>query len=183
VNPIKTYSTDTFRSRPATPLGTTRILNAALGILANNGFVIVERSNDSVIAIGPGLKSTRQNPLLGATRIQIDLDDNQVVLNAELGGVAYMQKFVMLFPFALGFALSVFFAVTGGWFFGKQFGVGFGVPWAKGWSWFKVAIGIGMLPSLPWLIISPWIAKMIRNNTHQALDALVTNAVQMESDA
>ncbi len=180
---MKTYSTAAFRSRPVTPVGSIKILNAALGILANNGFVIVERSNDSAIVTGPGLRSTRQNPVLSATRIQINVDDNQVRLNAELGGVASMQKFVLLFPFAIGFALSVFFAVAGGWFFGKQFGIGFGVPWAKGWSWFMVAIGIGMLPALPWLVISPWMAKMIGNNTQRALDALVTNAVQMESDA
>jgi hypothetical protein len=180
---MKTYSTTAFRSTPATPAATSKILDASLSVLANNGFAIVERSNDSVIVTGPGLRSTRQNPLLGATRIQIEVDDNQVCLTAELGGVAAMQKFVLVFPFALGFALSVFFAVIGGWFFGNQFGVGFGVPWAKGWSWFMVAIGIGMLLALPWLVISPWMANMIRNNTHQALDVLVNNAVQMESNA
>ncbi|MFN7290700.1 MAG: hypothetical protein ACK5YR_02680 [Pirellula sp.] len=179
---MKTYSTAAFRSRPVTPVGSIKILNSVLSKLANNGFVIVERRNDSAIVTGPGLRSTRQNPLLGATRIQIAVDDNQVRLNAELGGVASMQKFVLLFPFALGFALSVFFAVAGGWFFGKQFGIGFGVPWAKGWSWFMIAIGIGMLPAFPWLLISPWMAKLIRNNTHQALDDLVSNSIQMESD-
>ena len=179
---MKTYSTAAFRSRPVTPVCSIKILNVALSILANNGFVIVERSNDSAIVTGPGLRSTRQNPLLGATRIQINVEESQVFLNAELGGVDTMQKFVLLFPFALSFTLSAFFAVAGGWFFGKQFGIGFGVPWAKGWNWFMVAIGIGMLPAFPWLFISPWMAKLIRNNTHKALDALVANAIQMESD-
>ena len=151
-------------------------LQSALTTLTNNGFAITDRDATSATLTGPGLNSTRQNPILGASKVDIRIDDNTLHVNAELGGVDSMQRFLMRFPFLFGLGLGLLFGVIGGFVFGQQFDVGFGVPWAQGWQWMLVAIGGAMLPVSPWLILSPMMARMIRNRTHHALETLVSNA-------
>jgi hypothetical protein len=97
-------------------------------------------------------------------------------LHAELGGVETMRRFLMRFPFLLGFGLAAFFAIGGGVFFGQLFGVGFGVPWAQGGRWVAMAMIFGILPVAPWVVISPLMVRMIRKRTHQALDVLAHNS-------
>ncbi len=158
------------------------VLQVALAILANSGFKIVNRDSHSASLSGPGLNSTRQNPLLGATSIQIVVDDDRMKLDAELGGVDSMRRFLTRFPFMLGLGLAALFGVGGGFLFGRAFGVGFGVPWAQGWTWMLFATIIAVLPVTPWLVLSPLIAGSIRKRTQQALSTLANNAVQLSRD-
>ena len=174
---------NTFSTFAVTKKTTQDVLQAALVTLTNNGFAIVNRDENSADLTGPGLNSTRQNPLLGASRIHLLLQGQQLRLDAELGGVDSMRRFLMRFPFILGLALGLLFGVVGGFTFGRQFGVGFGVPWAQGWTWLLVAIGGAMLPVSPWLFLSPMMSNMIRTRTQNALATLVQNAVQLPKTA
>ena len=175
---MNTFSTSAVTTRP-----TDDVLQAALATLTNNGFAIVNCDKNSANLTGPRLNSTKQNPLLGATAIHLELHGQQLRLEAELGGVDAMRRFLMRFPFMLGLGLGLFFGVAGGVVFGRQFGVGFGVPWAQGLTWMLLAIGAAMLPVTPWLFLSPMMSKMIRTRTQNALTTLVTNAVQMPKNA
>jgi hypothetical protein len=112
---------------------------------------------------------------LGASKIDLRIDDNTLHVHAELGGVDSMRRFLMWFPFLLGLGMGLLFCV-GGLLFGRQFDVGFGMPWAQDWQWMLVAIGGAMLPVAPWLVLSPLIARMIRSRTHRALETLAGNA-------
>ena len=170
---------DVYSASAATTLPTRDMLQFAITALANNGFAIVDRDDRSASLEGPGLKSTRQNPLLGASTIRLTLDDHQLRLDAELGGVATMRRFLLRFPVLLGLGLGLFFSVVGGFMFGRQFGVGFGVPWAQGWTWVLFALASAMLPVTPWLFLSPMISFRMRGRTQTALDTLVKNAVRM----
>ena len=172
---MTTFSTSAVTTRP-----TDDVLLAALVTLTNNGFTIVNRDEKSADLTGPGLNSTRQNPLLGASRIHIELQGQKLCLDAELGGVDSMRRFLMRFPFILGLGLGLFFGVGGGIAFGRQFGVGFGVPWAQGWTWLLVAIGGAMLPVTPWLFLSPMMSNLVRTRTQNALATLVQNSIQMQ---
>ena len=111
--------------------------------------------------------------------VLLEFDGRQLRLDAELGGVDSMRRFLMRFPLLLGLGLGVFFGVVMGLLFGQQFGVGFGVPGAKGWMWMLVAVSGAMLPVSPWLFLSPMISNSIRKRTQQALTSLVNNAVRM----
>lgn len=169
---------NTFSTFAVTPKSQ-NALQAALIPLINNGFAIVNRDENSANLSGPGLNSTRQNPLLGASKIQLKLQGQQLHLDAELGGVDSMQRFLMRFPFILGLSLGLLFGVVSGFTLGGVFGVGFGVPWAQGWTWLLVTIGVAMLPVSPWFFLSPFMSNMIRARTQNALVALVQNAVQL----
>ena len=175
---MQTYTTSAIMPRPSR-----ETLQAALAILTNNGFTIVNRDERTANLIGPGLNSTKQNSLLGASKIYLTLDGNRLSLEAELGGVESMQRFLNRFPLLLGLGLGLLFCIIGGLAFGQQFGVGFGAPWVQGWKWVLVTFGFSMLPVTPWIFLSPWIGKMIRTRTQLALNTLVTNAVQMTKHA
>lgn len=149
-----------------------QVLQSALVLLTTSGFAIVDRRENRVDLEGPGLHSSRQNPILGASRIQLRIVDQQMSLEAELGGVESMRRFLMIFPFALGLGLGLAFAFLGaiGWM--PPLGVGLGVDWV-------LRIGMGMLPVLPWLVISPLLANAIKSRTERALDVLVRNACEL----
>jgi len=159
------------------------VLQSAVTTLTNNGFAIIHRDSTSISLAGPGLKSKKQNPLLGASTIRLQLHANRLDANAELGGVEAMQRFLMRFPLLLGLGLGLCFGIGSGLLFGRQFGVGFGVPWAQGWTWMLVAIGFTMLPVAPWLVLSPLMSRTVRCRTEKAIETLVLNATFVRNPA
>lgn len=171
---MNTYSTSAVTTKP-----TEHVLEAALVTLTNNGFAIVKRDELSADLTGPGMSSTRQNPLFGASKIHLNLRGQQLCLDAELGGVETMRKFLTRFPFILGLGMSLLLGVVGGVFFGSLFGVGFGVPGVQGWTWMLVAMAGVTLPLSPWLFLSPMMSRKLQTRTQHALATLVRNAIQM----
>jgi hypothetical protein len=153
-------------------------LQEAVKTFTANGFEITHWNSESVSLTGPGMYSNKQNPLLGASQVELAIQRGALHLNAELGGVETMRRFLYRFPFLLGLSLGLVFAVLGGFLLGRRFGVGFGVPWAPGWRWLAVAMASAMLPVAPWVVISPLIAASIGRRTERALQVLVNNATK-----
>lgn len=154
-----------------------RTFTQAITVLEAAGFKILSCDRQRAHLRGPGLNSTKQNPLLGATDIQVYRDNDHIKLQATLGGVATMEHFLKWFPLALGLGLGTLFSLVGGIGFGQAFGIPFGVPWAQGIQWLLVAYTLAFLPIAPWFFISPWMIRMIRTRTQQALQSLLHNAV------
>lgn len=152
-----------------------KAFDAATTILTTNGFAITDRRQSTLEFTGPGLRSTRQNPLLGASRIRIGGGHAELSLDAELGGVAGMRRFLTIFPLAMAAGFAAFFGLGMGFMFGRTFGVGFGVPFAPGWRWFAFIAPIAVLPLAPWLFLSPMFARSIRSRTLRSLDTLLSN--------
>lgn len=175
---MNTFSTSAVATKPLE-----NVLQMALVTLTNTGFAIVKRDENSADLTGPGLNSTSQNPLLGASSIHLRVNGERLYLDAELGGVERMRKFLMRFPFMLGLGLGLLFGVVGGIFFGRLFGVGFGIPWAQGMTWLLVTIGGSMLPVAPWFVLAPMMSRMIRTRTQDALTILVQNSIQLAKAA
>jgi hypothetical protein len=125
------------------------------------GFRITQRSPESLEAVGPGMNSMRENPLTGASRIRFRRSPGEMAVEAELGGVERMSRFVTLFPIGLCLAIAVTFVVI----FGPP------VPMA---AWMAPAI-----IALPWLVLGPWMARFIRTRTCRALEALLANMVTL----
>lgn len=154
-----------------------RTFSNTITILEAVGFKILSCDKNRAELQGPGMNSTKQNPLLGATTIQVRRSDSAIKLDATLGGIATMERFLRWFPLGLGLMLGTLFAFVGGIGFGQQFGIPFGVPWAQGVNWIIVAYTFALLPITPWFFISPWMVNMIRRRTTEALETLLHNAV------
>ncbi len=167
----------TFTTSSATQGWSNGVLQSPISTLTQNGFAITHRNTTSVSLTGPGLNSTRQNPLLGASKITLHLTDDTINTHAELGGVDSMQRCLVRYPLLLGLGLGLFFSIVGGLLIGQQSGVGFGIGAIQGWKWMLLVLGGSMLPVAPWLVLSPLIAKSIRKRTQDAVEILIRNAV------
>ena len=138
-----------------------RLAEASLTAIS---FRLTERSSSSLEAVGPGMNNTRQSALVGASRVRITNGRGDLSLEAELGGVKRMSRFVTLFPVGLVLSLAI---VLGG-VFGTLFGPGI---WMV-----PVAVSSGGL-AIVWLVLGPLMARGIRRRTCQALDALLASMV------
>lgn len=151
-------------------------LQSALTTLTHCGFRILHRESSSVTLEGPGLNSTRQNPLLGASVVHLRADADRIDLQAELGGVERMTKFLYRFPLGLGIGLGLVFGVIA-MLVGQSIGNVFDLPgWMQGWRIALVAMPLALLPVTPWIIISPLMSQMILRRTERALETLLHNA-------
>jgi hypothetical protein len=130
--------------------------------LTATGFRLTERAPESMELVGPGMNSTRQSALVGASRVRVRRGDATLELEAELGGAERMSRFVTLFPIGLvlflGVVLSAVFLIV--------FGAGMWIA--------PVAAVVGVNAGL-WLFLGPAMARGIRARTERALDALLAN--------
>jgi hypothetical protein len=120
-----------------------------------NGFRIDRLSETELIAIGQGMYSTKQNPIAGASRTRITVSPDSIDIIAELGGVKSIQRFLYIFPPALAGCLALIFACIPGF------------P--------ANALLLAFLPVLPWMVLSPLMARWVRRRTIGALDNLAHN--------
>jgi len=133
-------------------------MEVAKGLFASNGFLVELPSPSRLVARGPSMTSTNQNPILGVTRAEIDIDLTSIRVAAELGGVRRMRNFLFLFPPGLALLLTAGFLVSG-------------------FSW-KHAL-IPFLAVSPWLVLSPLMSRWVRRRTVRALDAVLHNMASM----
>lgn len=105
---------------------------------------------------GGGLLNSKQNPILGATKITVSISNETLELNSELNGVVFMCKFILLFPPALEIFLAVTFYLSG---MGAE------------------AVKHTLLGIIPWLFISPLLCVFFKKRTEKALDTFAHNIV------
>ena len=134
------------------------------------GFRLTERTPGSVELVGPGMNSTRQSALVGASRIRISGGRSELAVEADLGGVEWMSRFVTLFPIGLVLGLGVVLSVV----FSAVFGPGIWI--------FAVAGAVGG-NALLWLVLGPMMARGIRARTNRALDTLLANMIVVGESA
>ena len=130
-------------------------LQVASTALIAQGFEITEKSADELRATGPGLSSTKQPALCGASEIVLRARKPTIVVQAQLGGVQSMKRFVWFFPPLLALSLMAIFAVVG-------------MPF----SWTP------LLAVAPWFIIAPVFSTMLERRARNALDSLARSMAQ-----
>lgn len=123
------------------------LLEQAATTLMAMGFEIEARAPDVLVARGPGWSSTRQPALLGASRLALTVGAERLRLEAELGGLAGLRRFVLLFPGGLATVL-----VVGQWLLTGRF-----EPWLL---WVIV----------PWIFLSPVLAVTLDRRVDDALE-------------
>ena len=132
-----------------------KALDIARVALLSLGFEIVSESDNELDATGPGMHSNQQPDLLGATQIHFDITATDIYVDAVLGGVNTMKKFVYFFPPGLIISLMLFGAL-----FGQTMQLYF------------------LLFIIPWAFIAPIFAKTFERTTTNAIDRLVRGMAQ-----
>ena len=131
--------------------------------LAHRGFRIDHRSGSSIRLTGPGLRSTRQDPLLGASAVQISPGARHLSIEAELGGIRFLQRFLRWFPPTLLTVLSLPVLIL--------FLVGVLPPAAMLGPAIAVAVNGAV-----WMVVGPWASRRMAERTRDAVDTLAHNA-------
>lgn len=75
--------------------------------LLPNGFKLATEEESKLIFTGPGLYSTKEAPIRGATKITFEKAVNEVTLTANLFGVLFLSLFACLFPPVLATILAL----------------------------------------------------------------------------
>ena len=132
-----------------------RALDLAATVLASNGFRLERRDEQPLVAVGRGMLSTKQNPLTGAGRVALTRIGGELRLEADLGGLRAMARFLVALPLGMVVALGVAWAATGG--------TRSPVPW-------QAALALA-----PWAVIAPLMIVWIRRRTIIALDDLLAS--------
>lgn len=149
---------------------TDKAFHLAESALTAIGFRITERTAGSVEMVGPGMNSTRQSALMGASRVHIFGGRGELTIEADLGGVERMSRFVTLFPIGLVLCLGTLLSAV----FGALFGPGIWIV--------AVAAAMGGNAVL-WLLLGPLMARGIRTRTDRALETLLANMVAVSESA
>ena len=143
-----------------------RALEFALVVLTGAGFRITARRDDAVELVGPGLNSSRENGLRGASAIRLHAVDRRLRLQAELGGLRRLITFVRWFPISLCLFLAVVLWLIFSNALGRQIATT------------VVAVIVGLNVSL-WLAIGPVLTRRYTARTISSLDALLANAAAL----
>ena len=125
--------------------------------LVGQGFRIAARQRDSVELLGPGMTSSRQNPLVGASKVVVRSHRREVAIEADFGGVRRLIR-------TLGFiicSMAILFLVL----------FGFVIPIEPPVLRYIVPV----LPLAPWPFLLPWMGWLFRRRTARAFDVLLQN--------
>ena len=118
-----------------------KVLEVAKNVFIQHNFQIVRDSDTEVEFTGPGMLSSRQNPIVGISRICIRGTRNNLSIEAEFEGIRKLTKYLVFFIVGMAIFFVVFFGII----FPKQ-----GQPADK-------IILISLAPFIPWPIIIPLI--------------------------
>lgn len=143
-------------------------LDLAVAALSALGFRLDSRTSDSAKLSGPGMNSSKQSPLVGASRLDIRAERGQLALSAELGGVERLSRFVRYFPLSLTLGLGIVLLAVFGLTMGHR------APFAM---WAGPVIGVTLLNGALWTILGPWMARKIHERTCQGLETLLASLV------
>jgi hypothetical protein len=125
--------------------------------LTAQGFRIAREQRGSVDLLGPGMQSSRQNPLVGASNVVVSSRRREVIVEADFGAVRRLIRTLGVVIFAMAILFFVMFAFV-----------------VRPENWF-VRFVVPVLPLAPWPILLPWMSWLFRRRTARAFDTLLQN--------
>lgn len=141
-----------------------KALDVARSVFVGQGFQIMTSSDYELRVTGPGINSTKENPLKGVTDATVIVRSASIEIKAILGGAEKMKTFLRLFPLGL----AIFFMLIFG-------ALAWSLPdFRRPWIFL-----IPLLALSPWLFLGPLISRSIEKRTKQAVDTLLSNMVMM----
>lgn len=149
-----------------------RVLDALVIALAPHGFRVERRTESEVELSGPAHIGSSHQALGGASRIVARASSRRLAITAELGGVARMRRFLLVFPVTMCGGLAVVL--------GTVFAFTFD---ASQWKFVGSLLGtIVGIQSVAWLIVGPLVTRKFESKTRAALDALATSVATVGAD-
>jgi hypothetical protein len=139
-------------------------LNAARLVLMQHGFTFGSIKDGVFEATGPGMSSSKQNPLMGASSVRITCAGGELRIEASFASIRKLGRTLAAVFAGVAVLLCAIFAVV---FWGQD-------P--------RLAL-MGIAPFLPWIVLLPVLLSMLRKRTIRALDALLANAAAMAQQA
>ena len=149
------------------------ILNKAADLLIACGFNLTSHDKNEVTLQGPGMRSTNQNPILGATEITLRQSHTmrgKVAVDADLGGVRWMRRFMIVLPLSLFIGISTLLVIVMAVVFAFVPKVNFPIESAL------ILAVTGALMMFLFSIFTAIMTKRIRRNVETAIDACISNA-------
>ncbi len=140
-----------------------KVLEVAKNVFIQHNFQIVRDSDTEVEFTGPGMLSSRQNPIVGISRICIRGASGNISIEAEFGGIRKLTQYLVVFIVGM----AIFFVVFLGILLPKQ-----AQPLNK-------TILKTLAPFVPWPVLIPLIHIWMKSRTSKALDRLLTNMVTL----
>jgi len=137
------------------------VMNNILQTLLPLGFRIIEQSEGTLIVEGPGYNSTRQNALSGMSRGIFSFSRSTISIDADLGGVDRMSRFLLFLLAGMGIFNTLVF--TGLWLF---------IDKLHAHPWFLAIPGMTLLL---WIFIAPIMTKWIRKRCEEAITNFLDN--------
>ena len=136
-----------------------KAVGAAANVFIQHSFRIVEKSKTGVELTGPGMISSRQNPLTGISTIRISQSNGSLSVEAQFGSIRRLIKYLAIFIVGM----AVFFVILFGIVFTRQ-----GQPMGT-------VVLISLAPLAPWPVLLPVIMIWLKSRTSRALDVLLSN--------
>ena len=133
-------------------------LHSTETVLLPNGFELVQATEHSREFRGGGMQSTRENPVRGASWIEVKARGGQLKLHARLDGVRNISLFFWIFPVVLwgGFAVAPLLGLMGE---------------------ARVLNTEALKGMVVWLVLAPALTAWLRHRTVRALETLLGSAV------
>jgi hypothetical protein len=132
--------------------------------LARHGFRITRKRDTSAELDGPGMNSSKENPLVGASKVHVKGRSGRLTVEAEFGAVRRLIR-------ALGWmfiVMAVLFFVL----------FGFVLP-VEG---LVLRFVVPVASIAPWVILLPLMGRYFRSRCARALDVLVENAATLSEN-
>ncbi len=142
-----------------------KVLDLAMTTLLATGFQLTGQKATRLSFSNPqGLVSTKQNPLLGASKIEVSCSKNKISLNAKLDAADKLSKFLLYFPPALIIGLTLLLGLM----------TGFTLS-SNGYLWVRPVALLAVINLSLWYILAYYLNKMIYRRTEKSLHALISS--------
>ena len=135
-----------------------RAMETVVAALTLFGFRVAGKREAEVELLGPGMYSSKQNPLVGASRVVVRAESGRLAIHAEFDAVRRLIRTVGLVILGMAVLFLVLF--------------GFVLPVENPIVRFVVPV----LPFAGWPFLLPWMRRHFAQRTARALDALAENA-------
>lgn len=143
-----------------------KAVDAVTNVFIQQSFRITQKSETAVELTGPGMISSRQDPLVGISKIRISQSSGSLSIEAQFDSIRKLIKYLAVFIVGMGVFVVILFGIL----FTRQ-----GKP-------VGTVVLISLAPFAPWPVLLPVIMIWLKSRTARALDVLLSNTAHLAGE-